>query len=201
MWKPAIVIAAAERLTVTLRFLATGETCWSLSFQFRISRGAMAYIVDEVCKAVVKYLGQFEFKSLQHTTLSSESYWKLSSLIFAIPYLNINAEHTKQGIMGTDIRKVSVAGMRASTMLKTVAKRTNATFLFTLKNKRNVGWCWRRRLMKIKPRPTHPASSNIVQHSGQTSATRWIHQCWMMLHEHVGSVWPGLKRYKQSLQY
>ena len=38
----------------------------------------------------------------------------------------------------------------------------------------------------------HPTSYNIVQHGGQTSATCWIQQCWMMLHQHVGSVWPGL---------
>ena len=31
------VISAAERLTLTLRFLATGETFQSMSFQFRIS--------------------------------------------------------------------------------------------------------------------------------------------------------------------
>ena len=35
----------------------------------------------------------------------------------------------------------------------------------------------------------HPTSCNIVQHGGYTSATCWIQQCWMMLHQHVGSVW------------
>ena len=36
----------------------------------------------------------------------------------------------------------------------------------------------------------HATSCNMgakrVQHE------RWIQQCWMMLHRHVGSVWPGL---------
>ena len=32
------VIAAAEGLTLTIRFLATGKTYRSISFQFRISR-------------------------------------------------------------------------------------------------------------------------------------------------------------------
>ena len=50
------VISAAERLTVTLRFLATGKTFQSLSFQFRISDRAISYIVKEVCNAIVKYL-------------------------------------------------------------------------------------------------------------------------------------------------
>lgn len=48
------VITAPERLAVTLRFLATYR---SLSFQFRISRTAISYIVKEVCCAIVKHLG------------------------------------------------------------------------------------------------------------------------------------------------
>ena len=34
--------------------------------------------------------------------------------------------------------------------------------------------------------------SNLVQHGGQRSATCWIQQCWMMLQQYVGFVWPGL---------
>ena len=50
-------IAAAKRLTLTIQFLATGETYQSLNFQFHISRVAIAYTVDEVCKAIVKNIG------------------------------------------------------------------------------------------------------------------------------------------------
>ena len=39
----------------------------------------------------------------------------------------------------------------------------------------------------------HPTSCNIEQHGGETSATRWIQQCWTMLYQQVASVWPGLK--------
>ena len=46
----------AEGLTVTLRFLVTGETFQSLSFQFRISDRAISYIVKEACNAILKYL-------------------------------------------------------------------------------------------------------------------------------------------------
>ena len=60
------VIAAAERLTLTIRFLTTGETYQSLNFQFCISRAVIAYIADEVCKAIEKILGQFALKSLHH---------------------------------------------------------------------------------------------------------------------------------------
>ena len=51
------VISSAERLTLTLRFLATGQTFRSLSFQFRISRSAISYIVREVCQAIFNVLG------------------------------------------------------------------------------------------------------------------------------------------------
>ena len=50
-------ISPAERLALTLRFLATGESFRSLHFQFRISRPAISYIVTEVCEAIWKRLG------------------------------------------------------------------------------------------------------------------------------------------------
>ena len=67
------VIAASERLTLTIRFLATGETYQSLNFQFHISRAVIGYIVDEVCKAIEKILGQFALKSLHQR----KSGWQL----------------------------------------------------------------------------------------------------------------------------
>ena len=47
------VVTAAERLVLTIRFLATGETFSSLNLQFRISETAISYIVDSVSKAIV----------------------------------------------------------------------------------------------------------------------------------------------------
>ena len=43
-------------LTFTLRYLATGESHRSLSFQFRISRRTMSYIIQKVCRATIKNL-------------------------------------------------------------------------------------------------------------------------------------------------
>ena len=71
------VISPAERLTLTPRFLATGETFRSLSFQFRISRSAISYIVREVCQAIVNVLGE---KHLQ--VPSTEDGWLEISLKF-----------------------------------------------------------------------------------------------------------------------
>ena len=45
-------IPAGEKLAMTLRFLATGESYSSLHYQFRISVSSIALIVPEVCQAV-----------------------------------------------------------------------------------------------------------------------------------------------------
>ena len=51
-------IRAEERLALTIRFLATGETFRSLHYQFRISERAISYIVSQVCGAIVDKLGE-----------------------------------------------------------------------------------------------------------------------------------------------
>ena len=45
-----------ERLALTIRFLATGETYHSLNFQFRVPVSAISYIVKEVCSAIKKHI-------------------------------------------------------------------------------------------------------------------------------------------------
>ena len=50
-------IRPEERLALTLRFLATGETFRSLEFQFRISRKAISYIVLEVVETIYRKMG------------------------------------------------------------------------------------------------------------------------------------------------
>ena len=47
-------ISPDERLALTLKYLATGESFRSLSFQFRISRVAVSYIIKGCCDAIVK---------------------------------------------------------------------------------------------------------------------------------------------------
>ena len=49
-------MSPAELLTLTQRFLATGESFRSLSFQFRISKSAISYIVQKVCWAIIANL-------------------------------------------------------------------------------------------------------------------------------------------------
>ena len=54
---------ANERLTLTLRFLATGETFRSLRFQFRISRSAICSIAISACEALINHLGYLYLKT------------------------------------------------------------------------------------------------------------------------------------------
>ena len=55
-----------ERLAVTLRYLATGESFKSLEFQFRISRTAISNIVVETCQAIFNVLSR-DFLKLPST--------------------------------------------------------------------------------------------------------------------------------------
>ena len=50
------LIESDERLALTFRYLATGESFQSLSFQYRILISAISYIVKRCCKAVVERL-------------------------------------------------------------------------------------------------------------------------------------------------
>lgn len=49
-------IPAHERLAVTLRFLATGDSYHSLSYTFKISKQVLSKAIPEVCDAIVDAL-------------------------------------------------------------------------------------------------------------------------------------------------
>ena len=57
------IVSPAERLVLTIRFLATGETFCSLHFQFGIGERAISYIIEEVTEAIVRYLGKEHTKT------------------------------------------------------------------------------------------------------------------------------------------
>ena len=52
-------ISANERLAVTLRFLATGDSYHSLSYMFKISTQVISIIIPNVCDAIVSVLQDY----------------------------------------------------------------------------------------------------------------------------------------------
>ena len=56
-------IAPNERVALAIRYLATGETFQSLSFQFRIGKSIVSQIVMEVCDAIYQVLGRQHLKT------------------------------------------------------------------------------------------------------------------------------------------
>ncbi|KAI2647998.1 Adenylosuccinate synthetase 1, chloroplastic [Labeo rohita] len=61
-------ISAKERLSVTLRFLATGESFKSLGFQFRLGSTTIGKIVEETC--VLHNVMKDDYLKVCNTTLT-----------------------------------------------------------------------------------------------------------------------------------
>ncbi|XP_039948626.1 uncharacterized protein LOC120766943 [Bactrocera tryoni] len=60
-------ISATEKLSLTLRFLATGESFQSLNFGTKISRPTISGIIPEVCGAIYKRLKALYLKFPSNT--------------------------------------------------------------------------------------------------------------------------------------
>ena len=63
-------ISAEERLAITLRFLATGDSQQSLSFSFRVGKATVSKIISETCQAIYSVL-----KGPYLTPPGSETEW------------------------------------------------------------------------------------------------------------------------------
>lgn len=92
-------ISVGERLAVTLRYLATGESFASLQYQYRISSCTLTSIIPEVCSALFKVLKDEYLKcpsSKDEWLRIAESYqdrWQLPHCLGAIDGKHIRILH------------------------------------------------------------------------------------------------------------
>lgn len=79
-------ISPGERLAVTLRFLATGDSFMSLQYLFRIPQSTISRIIPDVCDAIYKVLMP-EFMKVISSISSIRSTTKMNfiSIFFQIP--------------------------------------------------------------------------------------------------------------------
>lgn len=64
-------IPVKERLAITLRFLATGNSYTSLSYLFKVSKQSISKIVPEVCDSLIEALKDHIKVNLMYLVLLS----------------------------------------------------------------------------------------------------------------------------------
>lgn len=89
-------IPVGERLAITLRYLATGQTFSSLEYTFRVSRHSISRIVVETCEALYKALQQDYLKvpsteeEWKHISTRFEERWNFPHCIGALDGKHVN---------------------------------------------------------------------------------------------------------------
>ena len=95
-------ISAKERLSITLRFLATGESQQSLSFSYRMGRSTVSKIVNETSQALYESLKNDYLKSpstseeWENISKQFEEQWNFPHVIGAIDGKHIRIECPKK---------------------------------------------------------------------------------------------------------
>ena len=86
-------ILAAERLTLTLRFLASGDSQKSLSFAFRIGTTTVSNIIKETCNVTEKFVkpSRCETDWLE-IARDFEEIWNLPNIVGALDGKHIQTE-------------------------------------------------------------------------------------------------------------
>lgn len=96
-------VPAEERLAITLRFLATGDSYTSLQYLFSVSKQLISEIVPEVCRALVKNLSKYVqvclYLSLLYIyVILAVSIWSIISISYMTQ--NIFARKENHSVLG-----------------------------------------------------------------------------------------------------
>ncbi|XP_052399694.1 uncharacterized protein LOC127946919 [Carassius gibelio] len=89
-------ISVGERLMVTLRFLATGESFKSLSYQFRVGMSTIQQFVPETCAAIYQVLKEKYLKcpdtveEWQRVAIGFQAQWNFPNCLGALDGKHIN---------------------------------------------------------------------------------------------------------------
>lgn len=76
-------LSARDKLTITLRFLATGETYRSLMYSFRVAESTISLFIPEVCEAIYEALKREYLKVYHHNKIDVH----LKTLIYINLYI------------------------------------------------------------------------------------------------------------------
>ena len=80
-------ITSYERLSLTLRFLATGESQISLIYLFRMGRNTVSKILSETCDAIYHHALAPEYLRPPHTVADWKNISKTFSEIWNLPHV------------------------------------------------------------------------------------------------------------------
>ena len=83
-------ISPGERLAITLRYLATGETFRSLAFHFRVAHNTISKIIKQVCEAIITEYGpevmpeEISVEDWKDIADEFQTYWNFPNVMGAI---------------------------------------------------------------------------------------------------------------------
>ena len=87
--REAIHVSAAERLSITLRYLATGDSYHSLEYLYRIPVSTVSTLIPEICQTIYDCLKNDYLKVSVNTCLLNIFNNRTSNVMFEVKILSL----------------------------------------------------------------------------------------------------------------